>query len=232
MTPSASPRVTRTRPSRRSSSSPLSRSGSPSWRSSRPRSRSCRRSGWCLPGLPSPGCGSRLERATALEQDELELELIVASERPIERLELLLGAARRARDRLGWAGAVAASRLGGRTDDRAAAPLCPVGELRDRRTSGCEHGTGSGCSPGRRGSTSEPAFASTRSRRRCARSSHRSRRSRSRATRSRGRRVKGSSSPTCASSQPATASARSTGGRAPAATCSSSTSGIPSGTPT
>ena len=33
----------------------------------------------------------RLERATALEQDELELELILASERPIERLELLLG---------------------------------------------------------------------------------------------------------------------------------------------
>ena len=32
-----------------------------------------------------------LERPTALEQDELELELVVASERPVERLELLLG---------------------------------------------------------------------------------------------------------------------------------------------
>ncbi|HEX4930695.1 MAG TPA: DUF58 domain-containing protein [Gaiellaceae bacterium] len=31
-----------------------------------------------------------VERPTALEQDELELELVVASERPVERLELLL----------------------------------------------------------------------------------------------------------------------------------------------
>lgn len=32
-----------------------------------------------------------LDRATALEQDELELKLTVSSERPVERLELLLG---------------------------------------------------------------------------------------------------------------------------------------------
>lgn len=32
-----------------------------------------------------------LERPIALEQDELELQLVVASERPVERLELLLG---------------------------------------------------------------------------------------------------------------------------------------------
>jgi uncharacterized protein (DUF58 family) len=32
-----------------------------------------------------------LERPTALEQDELELEIVVASARPVERLELLLG---------------------------------------------------------------------------------------------------------------------------------------------
>jgi uncharacterized protein (DUF58 family) len=32
-----------------------------------------------------------LERPTALEEQELELELVVASERPVERLELLLG---------------------------------------------------------------------------------------------------------------------------------------------
>ena len=32
-----------------------------------------------------------LERTAALEQDELELELVVSSERPVERLELLLG---------------------------------------------------------------------------------------------------------------------------------------------
>ena len=47
--------------------------------------------GLVLARPPEPRVWLRLERATALEQDELELELIVASERPIERLELLLG---------------------------------------------------------------------------------------------------------------------------------------------
>ena len=47
--------------------------------------------GLVLARPPEPRVWFRLERATALEQDELELELILASERPIERLELLLG---------------------------------------------------------------------------------------------------------------------------------------------
>ena len=40
---------------------------------------------------PEPRVWLTLERPTALEQDELTLELVVASTRPIERLELLLG---------------------------------------------------------------------------------------------------------------------------------------------
>ena len=68
-----------------------------------------------------------LERPTALEEDELELELVVASERPVERLELLLVAPRRARSRLRRASALAAARLGGRADDHAAPALCAGG---------------------------------------------------------------------------------------------------------
>src|SRR5215208_2461073 len=47
--------------------------------------------GLVLARPPEPRVWLALERATALEQDELLLELVVASERPIERLELLLG---------------------------------------------------------------------------------------------------------------------------------------------
>ena len=122
----------RTRASRRSSSSPRSRPGGPSWRSSRRRSRSCRRSGWPRSAaggasLAHPGA------ADALEQDELELELIVASERPVERLELLLGcptasSSSRAsgRSRCGSAG-----RTSGRSSCGSAAS---VGELPGRRS--------------------------------------------------------------------------------------------------
>ena len=174
-----------------------------------------------------------LERPTALEQDELELELVVASERPVERLELLLvlpggprGRLRRAERcslRLGW------------EDERTItlrAALHAVGELSDRRPQAAGARPARAAHLGGAGSTGGRACASTRSRRRCARSSRPCPRSRSRATRSRGRRAKGSSSPTCASSPRATVSGRSTGGRAPAATCSSSTSAIRSGTPT
>ena len=47
--------------------------------------------GLALARSPEPRVWLTLERPTALEQDELELELVVSSERPIERLELLLG---------------------------------------------------------------------------------------------------------------------------------------------
>ena len=173
-----------------------------------------------------------LERPTALEHDELELELVVASERPVERLELLLVAARRARGRLGRAGVLAAARLGGRADDHASAPLREVGELPGRRH------PAAGARPARAarlGDEARPADATAGlpAPGDAARGSSRpSPRSRSRATRSRGRRAKGSSSPTCASSRRVTVSGRSTGGRAPAATCSWSTSAIRSGTPT
>ena len=60
---------------------------------------------------PEPRVWLTLDRPTALEQDELTLELVVASKRPIERLELLLGlpeglelasGARALSLRLGW----------------------------------------------------------------------------------------------------------------------------------
>jgi uncharacterized protein (DUF58 family) len=46
--------------------------------------------GLVLTRPPEPRVWLTLERPTALEQDELQLELVIASERPIERLELLL----------------------------------------------------------------------------------------------------------------------------------------------
>jgi hypothetical protein len=67
--------------------------------------------GLVLMRSPEPRVWLTLERPTALEQDELTLELVVASKRPIERLELLLGlpeglelasGARALSLRLGW----------------------------------------------------------------------------------------------------------------------------------
>ena len=49
--------------------------------------------GLALARAPEVRVWLNLERPTALEQDEIELELVVASERPVERLELLLGLA-------------------------------------------------------------------------------------------------------------------------------------------
>jgi uncharacterized protein (DUF58 family) len=46
--------------------------------------------GLVLTRPPEPRIWLTLGRPTALEQDELQLELVIASERPIERLELLL----------------------------------------------------------------------------------------------------------------------------------------------
>ena len=90
-----------------------------------------------------------LERPTALEQEELELELVVASERPVERLELLLVPARRARDRLGRARRCrcgSAGRTNGRSTLRLRCVRWGNYELGDV---GCGRATGSGCSPGR-----------------------------------------------------------------------------------
>ena len=87
-----------------------SRPGGPSWRTGRavraaPGARA-------RAGAPAGGEGlAHVERPTALEHDELELELVVGSERPVERLELLLGipegiqvveGARALSLRLGW----------------------------------------------------------------------------------------------------------------------------------
>ncbi len=46
--------------------------------------------GLVLARAPQLRIDASLERATALERDELELELVVGSERPVERLELLV----------------------------------------------------------------------------------------------------------------------------------------------
>lgn len=67
--------------------------------------------GLVLARAPQLRVDAALERATALEQDVLELELVVGSERPVERLELLLAlpeglevvsGARAVSLRLGW----------------------------------------------------------------------------------------------------------------------------------
>ena len=74
-----------------------------------------------------------VERATALENDELDVELTVSSEMPVERLELVLVVA----DGLEVvSGASAQSLRLGWEDERTlelTAPLRPLGQLRDRR---------------------------------------------------------------------------------------------------
>ena len=138
--------------------------------------------GLVLARAPEPRVWLTLERPTALEQDELELKLIVASERPIERLELLLGlpegleivsGGRALSLRLGWEDErtielrLRCARWGNyqlgdlrlRARDRLG--LLTWETRLDRRT----------------------GLRSTRFPRRCAESSHPSRRSRSRATR-------------------------------------------------
>ena len=95
--------------------------------------------------------------------------------------------------------AVAAARLGGRTDARAAAPLRPLGQLRDRRRPpprprpARPDGLGVARRPAKQRLRVYPLPETLRADRQ-----HPSRRSSTPATRSRGRRAKGSSSPTCA----------------------------------
>ena len=137
------------------------------------RSRCRSRSGCASRGQPELRVWLRLERERALEEDEVGVELVVASERPVERLELAARAPGRARGRFRRRAPSRAPRLGRRADDRAAPPLRALGELRGRRHPAARARPARSARLGAASSTGRLCSASTRCPRRCAGSSRR-----------------------------------------------------------